>query len=72
LIELASLSSQPTQDSGKNEKNNKFTWNQFPIEKFTNQTWFIISSSLPFWRNKKNATISYSNVANEPSNVLYE
>jgi len=72
LIELASLSSQPTQDSGKNEKNNKFTWNQFPIEKFTNQTWFIISSSLPFWKNKKNATISYSNVANEPSNVLYD
>ncbi|PLW11034.1 hypothetical protein PCANC_20503 [Puccinia coronata f. sp. avenae] len=71
-IELASLNSQQNQDTKQNETDDKFKWNNFPTDRFTNQTWFVISSSLPFWKNKKNVTISYSNLDNEPSNVLYD
>ena len=71
-IELASLNFQPSQDTNKNPKGERFKWSQFPIDRFTNQTWFIVSSSLPFWKNKKNATISYSNLDNEASSVMYD
>ncbi|KAI9623944.1 hypothetical protein H4Q26_017090 [Puccinia striiformis f. sp. tritici PST-130] len=68
-IKLADLDSQL---DSKDTKGEKFTWGQFPIDKFTNQTWYIISSSLPFWENKKNATISYSSLDNKPSGVMHD
>ncbi|KAA1112546.1 histidinolphosphatase [Puccinia graminis f. sp. tritici] len=71
-IELASLNFQSGQTPNKSANDERFKWSQFPIDKFTNQTWFIVSSSLPFWKSKKNATISYSNLDNEPSSVMYD
>lgn len=70
-IHLGSLknSNEMIQDSIENQR---LKWKNFPLEKFNNQTWFINLTSLPFWKNKKNSTITYSSSINEPIDSFNE
>ncbi|CAH7681067.1 expressed protein, partial [Phakopsora pachyrhizi] len=43
-----------------------------PIESFCNSTFKVVSSSLPFWRGKKNVTITYKAVEGEKPEVLHD
>jgi len=41
----------------------------FPYTSFTGK-WFVVASTLPLWRDKKNVTITYTPVQGEPETTL--
>lgn len=69
-VQLAELRGSQNETDRRKHNNDKFRWKNFPIERFINSKWFVVSSSLPLWKNKKNVTISYSSIDGEPINVF--
>ncbi|KAG0146684.1 hypothetical protein CROQUDRAFT_106965 [Cronartium quercuum f. sp. fusiforme G11] len=42
---------------------------EFPFDRFLT-TWFVVASTLPMWKGKKNITITYSPIEGQPKEVF--